>query len=316
MGDLVLTLPCDQLLRKNHEVHWVIPKGLDFVVENSLPKRSFYVLDKEFSIKGFFAFYNFVRRLKADVSISFHVPWWVNLVLWLSRISLRGGVLSQWHSYLFLNKGLRQKRSRVENHEMEYNYLLVENTLDIPSNKEDWTPLEMKGPSTSLPLNVQSPYFVVHPGMGGSALNWPIENYQQVIEGLSKKQTVVITGTKSDEPYISPLKKQLTKNKNIIWADEKLNGPELLNLLQKADAILAPSTGVLHLGSSLGAPSYGLYSPVKVHQAKRWGPKGKKTTVFVPDVDCPAHFECLGEQCDSYDCMKKITPEQVLNSLA
>ena len=316
MGDLVLTLPVDHILNKDYQVQWVIPKGLEFVAENSQPKRSFYALKKQFSFARFFAFYRFVRRLKADVSISFHVPWWVNAILYFAGIPQRGGVLSQWHSYLFLNKGLRQKRSQVEYHEMEYNYLLVEKTLGLPCDSSRWQPLKMTAPPISLPIDVQGSYCVVHPGMGGSALNWPIPHYKNLIEELSKKTSVVVTGTKNDKAYLDPLKEQLIKTPNIIWADQKLNGPELLTLLHQADAVLAPSTGVIHLSSSLGAPSLGVYSPVAVHQAKRWGPKGEKTTVFSPAVQCPAHFDCLGSECSQYDCMASIQPEQILNSLA
>ncbi|MCJ8276438.1 MAG: glycosyltransferase family 9 protein [Bdellovibrionales bacterium] len=313
MGDLVLTLPVDQLIKDNYQVHWVTPHGLDFVVQSSAPTKDYSTMKSDFSWKQFLKFFKLVKNVKPDVSISFHVPWWINAALFLALVPRRGGVLSQWHSYLFLNKGLRQKRSRCEHHEMEYNYLLVEHVMDLPKDKNRWTPLTLEEPKLEkeLGFDVNQDYFVVHPGMGGSALNWPTERYKELIDQLSEKATVVVTGTKGDDSYLTPLKKSLKDNHHVVWLDKQLDGYQLLKLLKHAITVTAPSTGVLHLSASLGVPSMGIYSPIKVHQDKRWGPKGEKTATFTPDVQCPAHFECLKEACDKYPCMAQLPTEKI-----
>ncbi|MCB0378744.1 MAG: glycosyltransferase family 9 protein [Bdellovibrionales bacterium] len=306
MGDLVLSLPCDHLVSDQYDVHWLVPKGLDFVVEATRPQRNFSTSARTWSWKTFFEFLNLVNTLKPKVAICFHVPWWIPMALFVARVPLRGGVLSQWHSYLFLNKGLRQKRSRCEQHEMEYNYLLTEYVFDLPKDKSQWTPLQMKAPENfkAFSFDRDQKYFVVHPGMGGSALNWPTDQYYKVIDDLSHRAQVVITGTAADLPYINPLKQKLKDNPRVTWLDQQLDGSQLLNLLNDAIAILAPSTGVLHLSASLGAPSLGIYSPILVHQARRWGPKGPQAWSFSPQVQCPSQFECLGKKCPHFFCME------------
>lgn len=286
MGDLVLTLPCDHIIQNQYQVHWVIPHGLDFVVQSAVPTKEYSTFKNDFSWEQFFAFFKLVKKVKPDVSISFHVPWWVNMALFFARVSLRGGVLSQWHSYLFLNKGLRQKRSRCDYHEMEYNYLLVEHTLGLPQNKNQWLPLQLQAnkPEKEIHFDMNEKYFVVHPGMGGSALNWPNKKYHEHISQLSEQATVVITGTKSDELYLAPLKQSLKDNPKVVWLDQQLNGYQLLKLLSNAISVTAPSTGVLHLSASLGVPTIGIYSPIKVHRDTRWGPKGNKVHSFTPKV--------------------------------
>ncbi len=312
MGDLVLTLPCDSLVSKEYKVHWLIPKGLDFVAESASPAKDFYSVKKDFSWKSFFQLYRWIKSIKPDISVSFHVPWWVNFALWLARIKTRGGVLSQWHSYFFLNRGIRQKRSRCDYHELEYNYLLVEHTFNLKQNREHWIPMTLEAPSQStLQFDFNQKYIVVHPGMGGSALNWPIKNYAKLIDRVTEQCTVVITGTQSDEPYLLPLKKSLKENHKVVWLDKQLDGFQLLKLLNNANATIAPSTGVLHLSASLGVASLGLYSPILVHQEKRWGPRGPQTMTFSPQVDCPAQFECLQEACPHYFCMDNISVEPI-----
>ena len=308
MGDLVLTLPCDSIVSENYKVHWLVPKGLEFVVDSASPKKEYRSVKKDFSWFAFFELVKWIRSIKPEVSVSFHVPWWVNMALWMAGVKTRGGVKSQWHSYLFLNKALRQKRSRCEFHEMEYNYLLVEHTFSLAQNKESWKPVKLIAPEESrLQFDFNQKYMVVHPGMGGSALNWPIKNYATLINKLTEHCPVVITGTKNDEPYLNPLKKSLKDNHRVVWLDKQLDGFQLLKLLENASATIAPSTGVLHLSASLGVASLGLYSPILVHQAKRWGPMGEETVTFSPQVDCPAQFECLLEACPHYYCMDNLS---------
>ncbi len=307
LGDLVLTLPCDQLVSSDFSVEWVIPQGLEFVPASARPRRSFQSFSKESSFQNILSFYRWVKAYKPHTSVVYHGPWWLSFCLWLARVPIRGGVLSQWHSYLFLNKGLRQKRSRCEHHEMDYNFLLTEHCFSLKSDPRLWKPLELKvDDSLSLPIDINQNYFVVHPGMGGSALNWPTEKYVELIESLSQKATVVITGTESDELYLKPLKQSLKNNFRVVWLDKQLGGYQLLKLLKNAKANIAPSTGVLHLSASLGAPSLGIFSPIRVHQDIRWGPKGPNTKTYSPQVNCPAHFECLKQACTHYNCMDKM----------
>lgn len=283
IGDLILTLPCDHLVADQYEAHWFVPQGLDFVVNSVKGEKNYSTWSKIWSWTNFFALRKKIKEIKPEVSVSFHVPWWVNMALWSCRVKTRGGVQSQWHSYLFLNKGLRQKRSQVESHEMEYNYQLVEHTFNLKRNRERWIPVELEAPAQQeIQFDISQDYFVVHPGMGGSALNWPTTAYAELINELTKSTTVVVTGTKGDDPYLSPLKSALKDNHKVVWLDKQLNGYQLLKLLKNAKANIAPSTGVIHLSASLGAASIGIYSPIKVHQAKRWGPKGKETSTFTP----------------------------------
>lgn len=305
LGDLILTLPVDQnAILKNYDCTWFITQGLGFVAEHSSPPKKFQQWKRDWSWSQFKNFLAAIKTLKPEVSVSFHVPWWVNLALFVAGVPSRIGVLSQWHSYLFLNKGVRQKRSDCQFHEMEYNNRLVFEGL----GKQpiiDISPLRLKSTTTQQTW-APSPYVIVHPGMGGSALNWPLEHYRDLISLLSAKLTVVITGTSADAFIINPLKEKLQNNTQLVWLDGKLKGGELITLISQAKALVAPSTGVVHIAASLGVPTIGLYSPIKVESAKRWGPRGDFVQVFSPQV----------EAADSQDsCMDQIPPIDIARSI-
>jgi ADP-heptose:LPS heptosyltransferase len=320
IGDLVLTLPVDEALDST-AVDWWIPPELEFVSAMASPPRKTRTINKKISVPEFFRLLPEVRRRHYDAAIIFHAPWWVSLLLWLARIPIRAGVRSQWHSFFFLNRTIRQKRSRAEFSELEYNFKLFEAVLNVEPGVF---------PRTSLNLHSEverefllrrhgikpGSYNVVHPGMGGSALNWPTTKYLDLIRSLTARdETVVITGTAADTAYLHPLREALGELHNIIWLDDKLTGRELVTLLGAARTVFAPSTGVLHLAASTGTPTIGIFSPVRVQHPRRWGPIGRKVATLVPDgVICPGELKCLGSSCRFFDCMETIAVSEVLKA--
>ncbi|MCB0420676.1 MAG: glycosyltransferase family 9 protein [Bdellovibrionales bacterium] len=257
----------------------------------------------------FFAFLKLLRQRKIEQAVVFHAPWWIGFALWLARVPRRVGRYSQWHSFLFFNFGVRQKRSLSQAHESEYNMELIHLLIDEPY--EMITPLSLRHTEAESVLkkfqlsNIK--YCLVHPGMNGSALNWPTESYQLLVETLLLNQHVVITGTKTDAPYIQPLYEKLENHSSVTWLHEKLSGDELIAILQKAEVVVAPSTGVAHLSASLGTPTIGIYSNVIAESAKRWGPIGAKVMVFEPKSDPTTE--------KNPEVMKEIEVAEVLNAI-
>lgn len=386
IGDLVCTLPCDEhpwLLAENAstcpvtpstsnstaslgpvEKFWIIQKGNEFILENSLPPRKYLVLDKSKPKESQQKLSDFLKENHFDAAFSFQSPWWVNWTLFKAKIPQRFGVLSQWHSFLFLNQGLRQKRSRAEKHEADYNFEIVDQGINhlhklvnkLPPQKSDEeetltlkTPiLKMQAPDNDALLAkwhlTTDNYFVVHPGMAGSALNWQPSQYIEFIESYLKqfpKKTIVITGTPQDEAYLIDIKVHFANHNRVIVLQNQINTRELLTVLKNSSGLLAPSTGVLHLAASLGVPCYGIYSPIKVQHPQRWAARGERVFIFLPSFlevapsspavtnsshststaesnrkNCPANFKCLKDNCPKYDCMKEVLPSTILSSIS
>lgn len=306
IGDLVVSLNAsDHPWFKDHDYHWFISQGLGWVLENSPHKLKFTEATKTFSLKSFFQLVRDFKSSKADSAVVFQAPWFVGLALFLAGIPQRVGRLSQWHSYLFFNHGIRQKRSLSKQHESKYNWELIsKGFLHSDSTPEITQPI-LTAPPLEKDLNLPQKYCVIHPGMMGSALNWPIENYIALTKNLSEKISIVVTGTKADEPWTGPLKKALGFSKNILWLQNTLNPNELLAVLKGAHFVVAPSTGVIHLAAALGTPVVGFYSPRLPERETRWGPLTKKSLIFTPP---------LGRE-NQEDCMNIIEPDEVFKKI-
>ncbi len=318
IGDLVLTLPVDEITAlSHHNVTWWISKGLEFVLENGARKRQFLAIDNKLNWTNFLALFYYLRTQQFTLAVVFHAPWWVSLLVFAARIPVRVGRRSQWYSYLFFNRGLRQSRSKSELHESEYNFRLLEKALGEPVKERPLLELANSRSAGILDrLGLEKKlYFVVHPGMAGSARNVNSKFYIELIQQLILQMPVVITGTKSDLEYIAPLQAQFKSNDKILWLNEKLSSDELIAVLQGAKAVIAPSTGVIHLAASTGTKAIGLYSPVTSQHATRWGPRGKFTYVFSPKVSCPGTSDCLFQACSQFDCMDQIRVSDVMTLL-
>lgn len=314
IGDLVCTLPVDEVpWLDGHQIRWVIAQGLGFVAASAVPGRRFLQLNKNTKLHSFLALNKFLKDEKFDVAVSFQGPWWVSLALWLQNVPVRAGVKSQWHSFLFFNRGLRQRRSLGAKHEADYNLELLAHALKKNANE-----LPVAADGTRAPvLRLRAPehpdvqkrlalthdsYVVVHPGMAGSALNWPQKNYVSLIRELTRMTKVVITGTPADEPWLGEIRLGLQGLDQVTWLVGEVTPAELLGVLNESRLVIAPSTGVAHLAAALGKPVVSFFSPLKVQSPVRWAPRSRvgKITCLVPDAPQ----------------MEKITLEESLRAIA
>ena len=320
IGDLVLSLPADGKFGEienegERDVDWWISEGLGFVADHAVPRRRVREMKAKVRFQEFKTILREVKARKYQTAVVLHAPWWMTALLWLARVPTRVGPRSQWHSFLFLNKGVRQKRSLAEASEFEYNMRVMDTLADRPTILREPLKLAVDSDWKAQTLKkfdlTNHKYSVVHPGMGGSARNWPTSHYISWIQEASKEETIVITGTATDEPILDPIRQALEGARGVVWLNGKLSGPQLLHVLDGARCVLAPSTGVAHLAASLGRPVIGLYSPVKVQHPTRWAPQGEAVQVLVPEVECPGKKACVGQTCPHYDCMNRISLESV-----
>jgi ADP-heptose:LPS heptosyltransferase len=326
IGDLVSTLPVDQsVLFNGFEVRWIISKGLGFIASSADPERYYYELDKQKVAQSRTQLRAILAEYQPEVVISFQAPWWISYELFCAKVPIRVGNFSQWHSFIFLNKGIRQKRSQSNQHEFHYNLDLVYEGLGPVEKRVEREDLVLKLKKTiistqCLEMIGTKNYWVIHPGMAGSAKNWSTSNYIKLIKEYflmnSKAQLhykIVVTGTSMDEPWVAPLRSEFEFDPRVVFLQNKLSAIELLEVLGSSECVLAPSTGVLHLAASLGVPTIGLFSPIRVQSIIRWGARGEKTQNLSPNIKCPAAHHCLKFKCAQFDCMDQISITQVLN---
>ena len=234
IGDLLVSLPCDEIPESqifHQNLRWIVDENNLAFLELSVPRR------KGLGLKAGPWKESFSRLLElfktAQSVVILQGPWWVSYAAWRAGVPIRVGRFSQWHSFLFLNFGLRQRRHLSETHEACYGADLVRKASEVlrsrfnskeekhlkPGNQKA---LQTYDPSpsrvASLPpppiLHLQAPsrgahlfeklslrnknYVVIHCGMQGSALNWSSDKYADCVSlllaQLPSTWKIVITG--------------------------------------------------------------------------------------------------------------------------
>jgi heptosyltransferase-3 len=343
LGDNILTMPVAQVIKEGD------PQAKIAIITSPLCAPLYEnhpYIDEVFLLNKNDSFWSklkqsldFLGHFKADYYFYIGGTQLPSLAALLKGVPFRGGILSRWPSFLTLNKGMRQKRSRLSKHEMEFNFDLLAQVPNLQvKNAQDYMAsfnsalIDKSDTSTwdsfrkEIPCAVKhKDFIVIHPGMTGHTLNWPSSYYAQLIVELNKrlpqKYNYFISHTPSDERFVSVVKEELKKHADISEQIFYFNGAKhglthYMQILKHAKAFVGPSTGTLHIAATLGVPVVGIFSPIKAQSVNRWGPKGSAPVLtFTPQVSCEQSTKCIKEECQYYECMSKIEVTKVTDEL-
>ncbi|MBS1960817.1 MAG: glycosyltransferase family 9 protein [Bdellovibrionales bacterium] len=346
IGDVILSTPVIAALREQYPNASITFLVRDFVAPlvREIPGVDrVFVYDPDGRHSGVTGFFRLMEELKAQrfqISIVLQSTRKLAAALFGVGVPNRIGPLSKIHSYLFYNRGSRQRRSLVEMHEADYNLQLLRKlgirvgSHQIPSRvaiseekrkaARDW--LADKGWDAR--DENRKRLIAVHPGMGGSALNWPENYYVDLIRSLRKEgNEILLSGGPAEGFLLERIVLELAKTDDtaIVYAGKLAEdaGPASVDtlgaLFAECDLVVAPSTGPLHVAVALGLPVVTFYPPIRVQSAIRWGPylnDPEDAGVLVPEVYCGEDFKCRGPKCNYYPCMKMIGPREALREVS
>jgi ADP-heptose:LPS heptosyltransferase len=150
---------------------------------------------------------------------------------------------------------------------------------------------------------------LLHPKSKGSAREWGLENFSKLIALLpEEKFNIIVTGTKDEGALMRDF---LTAHRErIVDMTGKMTLTEFMELIRSSDAIVAASTGPLHIAAAFGIRAIGLYAPMRPIFPQRWAPLGKNATFLVLEKtcsDCRKTIDCA--------CIRSIKPEAVVEKL-
>jgi ADP-heptose:LPS heptosyltransferase len=205
-------------------------------------------------------------------------------------------------------------RKNSDLHESQLNFELLKpfGFEKIPSLEEIENKLVS---SVKLPkIIVEKDFFaiknaiILHPKSQGSALEWPIEKYINLAYKLILQgEKVVFTGTENEGEQF---RKLIPKNENCFDLTGKMTLEELIVFISQSKALVACSTGPLHLAGILNIKAIGLFSSKRPIHPGRWKALGNKSQFLVYDADCEACKK--GKFCK---CIQNITVEEVQKAI-
>ncbi len=289
MGDVILSTPSFEYLKEsvpNAEIYFWIQPQYHCILKSKMNNNRFVWMNPKDSL---WVWASALRKFQFDAVIHLQSQRKIAWATRLAGIPFRVGPLSKPHSFFCYNQGLRQKRSQVEKHEAEYNIDLVQRLLGVPPLKSYQTNLSITESSRKSAAEFlghakfdKGEFGLIHPGMGGSALNWPLDKYKKLVSELVKKEMPVLVTLGPQDDSIRDIFDRLGA---IVCPSHELgNLGVLAALIEASKWVVAPSTGPLHLAVALSKPVVTFFPEIRVQSVHRWGPFRPSSETFALSV--------------------------------
>lgn len=337
LGDVVLSTPVLEVLKRHYpksRLTFMVREAVAPVVRGLPAIDDLMIFDPEgqhAGTAGFFRLLSEIRQHNFRIAVVLQSHWKIAAALFAAGVRYRVGPLNKPHSFLYFNRGVRQRRSQVEMHEADYNLQLLRRLgIRVPSRT---VPTRVVASAEAREQARQwlrergwqeggSPLVAIHPGMGGSALNWPETHYLELTRAMLKDgYQVLLTGGPQEGELLQRLAAELGPGRSRVMlyggADVGLLD-RLVGLYSWIDLAVAPSTGPLHVAAALGKPVVTFYPPIRVQSALRWGPylpDDRRASILTPEVYCGEEFRCRGNLCNYYPCMRSLSVSQAVEQI-
>lgn len=255
-----------------------------------------------------------LKKIKADVFVHVFPKKEIAQLAKSAGIPLRVGTTNRIYHWLTCNKLISLSRKNSDLHESQLNikllsFLKIDTSVSLTaiSDYYGFTKVPKLNSEHAKLIDPNKFNVILHPKSKGSAREWGVDNFEKLIELLPKEKfKIFISGTEQE----GKLMPELLKNPNIIDLTGKLSLQQYIAFINTADALVAASTGPLHIAAALNIKAIGLFVPKRPMHPGRWMPIGKKATYVVFDKEC---VDCKnGKDCN---CIVKINPKQIVDLL-
>ncbi len=232
-----------------------------------------------------------------------------------AEIPLRVGTTNRLYHWFNCNKLIKLSRKNSELHEAQLNLKLLSFLgieTDIKLNEvhnylgcKNITELSLENRAL---ISKEKCNIILHPKSKGSAREWGLNNFQELINLLPKdKYKIFVSGTEQDGKLMQEF---LLKNSEVVNLTGKFSLQQFIAFINEADVLVAASTGPLHLAAALGKKAIGLYAPMRPIHPGRWMPIGKDAHYLVINKNCN---DC--KKSNDCHCIREINAKQIVDLL-
>ena len=330
IGDVIHTLPSLAALRKaypNAHISWVIEEAASPIVKGN-PYLDTLIISRRKTwsenlkkrthvgetLKEIRIFIRQLRQRPYDLVIDFNGLMKSAIIVLISGAQRKIGYNSlQELSGFFYNEKIYENMNK---HAVD-RYLDFVRHLGIPyENPEFYLPVSQADRETADTLLYNSgiskdkKFIAISPmSFAGETRLWYEDRFAALADRIINelKTEVVFTGSRSGG-MIDRIQSMMT-NKSLNLED-KTSLLELAHLYERADLLITPDSGPMHIAAAVGTPVIALFGASAYW---RTGPYGQNHTIIRTDLPCSP---CFLKKCPTRQCMQDISPEQVFSVIA
>lgn len=319
VGDLLVATPAMSALKK------LFPQAeLDIVV---LPSTAL-IIENNPDINNVISYTTFnetkekLKKQSYDLGVILHPgSWKISALLLLAKVRYRVGCTKSGITYgkgYFLHKKI--KPNTRWQHKIEDN-LDVIRALPIDQEKVKEV---VRRPVLTINHNAESrikkmllgkkrPLIGIHAPSKHKTQRWYPLQFATVTDQVQRKYnaTIIFTGTAEEQQQVDEITATM-QEKNYFNALGKTTMHEFAALIKQLDLLISVDTSAIHIASAVNTPVIALFGPTI---PTFWGPTSQASRVIWKNEVCTGcrRYECI---IKTHECMKSITPEDVLKAVA
>ena len=270
------------------------------------------------NVKEILNFIQKVRDTNYDLVIDFQTLMKSGILVALSKGKCKAGygrgMEHMEHSYIFLNK--RIPAVDMNKHAILRSLMLLE-ALGVKSRKIQYDlPVFEKDRTKTAALLKESglcgsgPVVAVNPVAKWETKLWNNKKFAELCDRLvnDRGAEIIFTGSKDDLTVVDDITSDMhSKAVNLAG---KTTLKMLAAVFEQSDLVISTDTGPMHLSAATGTPVVAIFGPTAPW---RTGPFGSMHQVVRAEMECSP---CFKRKCDSIDCMRNISVDQVLTAVA
>ncbi|MEW6571300.1 MAG: lipopolysaccharide heptosyltransferase I [Nitrospirota bacterium] len=314
LGDVVHSLPFLNVIKSyffNSEIHWVIAKGIEGLLEGHPMIDKLWIIGKDDwkklsnvkrTISEIRNLWKDLKKEKFDFVIDLQGLLRSGLITVATGSRVRVGFgEAREGSKLFYTHRVKTAR---DIHAVERN-LKVAEFLGCDTSPV-FFPFPLYYPNPSIMSALPDNYGVFAPGARWETKKWPAERFGRLASLLTVP--VVIIGNKSDKVIAEEIVNSAKGEALSLAGETSLK--ELMEVIKRARFVVSNDSGPMHIAAALGIPVFAIFGPT---DPVRTGPYGKGHTVIRADVSCSP---CLKKTCEDLKCMRSISAERVCEAMS
>jgi heptosyltransferase-1 len=312
LGDVVHSLPflnAVKLSFPNSEIHWVIAKGLEGLLDGNPMINRLIVINKDVwkkisrtvdTLVEVRRLFKKIREERYDLVVDLQGLLRSGLITMASRAPARIGFTEAREGSTFFYTA--KVRGGKDLHAVD-RYLKIAAALGCEADGSAF-PLPLIKESDSWVKAFKSDlkeYIVLVPGARWATKIWPAENFGKVASLVQVPSLVV--GSRADRGIADKVV-EASRGRAVSVAG-KTSLMELIEIMRGAKLVISNDSGPMHIAAALGVPVVAIFGPTS---PERTGPYGGPHVIVRSGAACAP---CFKKKCRDMKCMKEVTPEEV-----
>ena len=313
LGDVVHSLPFLSAVHAcfpGAEVHWVIAKGLEGLLEGHPMIHRLIVINKDLwkkisragdTVKEIRQLYRDLRSEHYDLAVDLQGLLRSGLITMATHAPVRVGFTeAREGSRLFYT---RKVKGGTGIHAVD-RYMRIAADIGCPADTIAFPfPQQPVGSDGVRRILADlGRYAVIVPGARWKTKIWPAENFGKVAAKLSVRSVVIGS---SGERGIADKVVSSSRGRAMSLAGET-DLSELIGLMRRASIVITNDSGPMHIGAALNIPVIAVFGPTSPVLT---GPYGRGHVILQTDEPCAP---CFKRECADMKCMMGITPGNVI----